>query len=420
MYQKTKLKNGIRLISAPIKETKTADLLVLVKVGSRQETKSISGISHFIEHLMFKGTTRRPNTLSLSKELDGIGAEYNAFTGKDFTGYYIKADTRHLSLAIDVLSDMLLHSKFDNEELEREKGVIVEEINMYEDNPLMYVDSLLEQLIYGSNDPLGRMIAGSRESVKGIKQKNILDYKNNFYNGKNTVIALSGAYQKSHLKEIEKKFNFVAGQGESKIQKLTINQKQPQFKVHFKETEQVQVALGFPSYAYTNPKIFALQLMSIILGGNMSSRLFVEVRERNGLAYFVRSSVNTYQDTGNLTIQAGLDKSRIEQAVKLILSELKKIKEGGVNTEELQRSKDYLAGRLAIDWEDSSYVSQFYASQELFLKKILTPEERLKKIMSVTQKQIKEVAGEIFDFNRLNLAVIGPFKDDKIFRKIIQ
>jgi len=418
MYKKTTLDNKVRLITSPLKETQTASILVLVKVGSRQESAKVSGGSHFIEHLMFKGTKKRPTALDLSKELDGIGAEFNAFTGKDYTGYYIKSDARHLSLSIDVLSDMLLGSKFDPQEMEREKGVIVEEINMYEDNPLMYVDDLLEQTMY-SGHQLGVSIAGSRESVKKMTRRNLIEFKNKFYQGGNIVISLAGNYSDSHIKEIKNKFKFKNTSKIPAISKITVRQVKPRVGLLFKESEQTQIALGFPAYEYTNEKLHPLQLLSIILGGNMSSRLFLQVRERNGLAYFVRSSLSVYEDTGALVIQSGLDKIRVESAIKLIISELKKIKKG-VTKEELKRAKEYLAGKSALDLEDTSRISSWYAQQELMTKTILTPEERIQKIMAVTSSDIIKVAKEVIKINKVSLAVIGPFKDKSKFEKILK
>ncbi|MEK7653289.1 MAG: pitrilysin family protein [Patescibacteria group bacterium] len=418
MYKKTIFKNGIRLVAAPLKETQTATILVLFKVGSRYENKGNNGISHFIEHMMFKGTKKRPTTLDLSKALDGVGAEFNAFTGKDYTGYYVKSDNKHLSLAIDVLSDMLTSSKFDEKEINREKGVIVEEINMYEDNPIMFVEDLLEQIMFGKN-PLGSSIAGTRKSVRGSSRRKMMSYWQKFYQGKNIVIGLAGNFNTVHLKEIEKKFVFSSGQAKNIFKVAKSKQKSPRVMVRHKETEQVQLAIGFPAYSYANKKIYALQVLNVILGGNMSSRLFLQVRERNGLAYAIRSWLNVYEDTGGLIIQAGLDKIRIEKAIGLIMDELRKVKKS-VKTEEIRRAKDYLAGKLAIDLEDSSSLSQWYGQQELLTGKILTPEEKIKKVMAVTLKDIQQAAKEVINFKKLNLAIIGPFKNEDKFLKLIQ
>jgi len=418
MYQKTILPNQVRLITSPLKETQTASLLVLFKVGSRQENKKVLGGAHFIEHLMFKGTKKRPATLDLSKALDGVGAEFNAFTSKDYTGYYIKSDNKNLSLAIDILSDMLLNSKFDPKEMEREKGVIVEEINMYEDNPMMYVDDLLEQIMYRGH-PLGLSIAGTKESVKGMKRSDLISYKNKFYSGSNVVISLAGNFNDNHLKELKAKFKFKATAKKFPLDKIKIKQRTPQVIINYKETEQTQIALGFPAYSYSDKRNPALKLLAVILGGNMSSRLFLQVRERNGLAYFVRSFLSVYEDTGALIIQSGLDKSRVEKAIKLIIAELKKIKKG-VIAEELNRAKEYIYGKTALDLEDSASISQWYGQQELMIGKILTPQQKNQKIAAVTSKDIMAVAQDVINISRANLAVIGPFKDEEKFKKLLK
>ena len=417
MFKKQTLKNGIRLLTAPLKETQTASLLVLVKVGSRQEEKKIEGVSHFIEHMMFKGTKKRPTTLDLSKELDGIGAEYNAYTGKDVTGYYIKADSRHLSLAIDMLSDMLGQSLFQAEEIEKEKGVIVEEINMYEDNPLMYVEEMLEEMLFDGGQ-LGHMIAGSRKTVKSLSRDRILAYKKAYYAGANVVIGLAGKFNARQLKELKTKFVFAKGR-KSAIKRSAAKQKNPRVNLKHKETEQVQVALGFPAFSHFDKRANALQLLSVILGGNMSSRLFINVREKKGLAYFVRAWPNLYEDAGAMVIQAGLDKSRIDEAVVTILGELESIK-AGVTEEELKRAKDFVAGKMALDLEDSMSIAQWYANLELMGKKLLTPQEKLKKLLAVKSSDLKKVANDVFDLKRANLAVIGPFKDAEKFRKLLK
>lgn len=417
MHKKQIFNNGIRLITTPLKETQTVSLLVLVKVGSRQESKATYGISHFIEHMMFKGTKQRPTTLDLSKELDGVGAEYNAFTSKDLTGYYIKSDARHLSLAIDILSDMLINSKLDAEELEKEKGVIIEEINMYEDNPLMFIEEILEEMVFQGSQ-LSHQIAGSRETVKTISQPLMKKYKNKFYCGSNLIISIAGNFSEQHLKEIKAKF--ILGKGKkSTIKKVTLNQQSSQIKLKYKDTEQVQLALGFPTFSQYDKRNYALQLLSIILGGNMSSRLFINIREKNGLCYFIRCWNNLYEDTGVTIIQAGLDKERLDFAIKAINEELKKITQG-VTSEELIRAKEFVSGKLALDLEDSLSLAQYYGNLEIFNKPLITPAEKLQKIMKVKASEIQVVAQEIFNFKRANLAIIGPFKDKTRFLKLLR
>ncbi|MFA6593666.1 MAG: pitrilysin family protein [Candidatus Buchananbacteria bacterium] len=418
MYKKQTLKNGIRLITAPLHDTQTASLLVLFKVGSRQETPQLRGISHVIEHMMFKGTDKRPTTLDLSKELDGIGAEYNAFTGKDMTGYYIKSDARHLPLAIDMLSDMVINSKFDADELEKEKGVVVEEINMYEDNPLMYAEAMLEELIFDGGQ-LGHMIAGSKETVRGISRKKLLAYKRNYYNGANVVIGLAGKFSDKQIKEISAKFSLPLGK-KSTVKRPAVKQQAPRIKIKNKATEQVQLALGFPAFSTHDKRAYALNLLAIILGGNMSSRLSINIRERKGLAYFIRSWPNLYEDAGSLVIQAGLDKARLELALATIILEIKNIAAGGVTAEELNRAKEFIAGKTALDLEDSMSIAQFYVNQELMNKPLMTPEQKLKKIFAVSAKDVRRVAEDIFDLKRACLALIGPNLNANRLRRLIK
>jgi len=417
MHQKKVLPNNVRLITSPLKETQTANLLVLIRAGSRYENEKLNGASHFVEHMMFKGTVRRPTAYDLSKELDGVGAEYNAFTGKDYTVYYIKVDTRHLSLAIDMLSDMLLHSKIDSQEVEKEKGVIVEEINMYEDNPLMSVDEIFEKIIF-ENNPLAQTIAGTKETVRGLSSQELSDYKRKLYNGKNIVISLSGNYSENHLREIEEKFSFIGGEELNAFEAISIAQNKPKVIIKFKETEQVQLMLGFPSYPYGHHRMHALQLLSVVLGGYMSSKLFLRIREQEGLAYSIHSGISNFEDIGSFQIQAGLDKTRIEPAIKLIKEELNKFKE--ISEEELQRAKDHIAGKMAIDLEDTAAVSIWYGVQELMIGAILEPKEKIEKIMAVTLDDVIAVAGEIINFQKSNLAIIGPFKDEEKFRKLLE
>lgn len=420
IYKRLKFKNGLRIILAPMAETKAVTVLILFKVGSRYEKKEINGISHFIEHMMFKGTKKRPTTLDISKELDGVGAEYNAFTAKDHTGYYIKLNYEKLALALDILSDILYNSKFDNQEIEREKQVIVEEINMYEDNPLMYIGDLFEQTLYG-HQSLGWLISGQKDGVKKIIRSKILDYQKKYYQPVNMLIGVAGRFDRDILKLIKKYFQLeIPSQPPSSFRKIKIIQKKPQLKLNFKETEQVNVCLGFPSYSYFDERIYPLYLLSVILGGNMSSRLFISIRERRGLAYFIRSSVNIYQDTGNLVIQAGLDKKRLNEAIFAILDELKKIKKEKVDNLELTKAKEYLKGKLILELESSENVTSWLSRQELLMNKILTPQAQIRKLDKVSSDDIQKVAKDVIKESKINLAMIGPYKEPEKFKKLLK
>jgi len=421
MYQKQIFPNKTRLILVPQKDTQAMTILFLFGVGSRYETKEINGVSHFIEHLMFKGTKKRPTTLDISKELDRVGAEFNAMTSKDFTGYYIKISHEKSELAVDVLSDMLLNSKFDIKEMNKERGVIIEEINMYQDNPLMHIETLIEELMYSGNS-LGWDVAGPVSVIKKVTQKQLVNYKNSYYRSDNVVITLAGKINDKILKLIKTKYVdkvVVADSQMTTFKNFKSNQKEARIKTTYKATKQVQLALGFPSFANSDPRKYALHLLSVILGGNMSSRLFISVREKRGLAYFVRCYPNFYQDTGNLFVQSGLDSTRFEEAVKVILGELKSVKQKGVTVKELQNAKDFIRGKFILSLEDSSQLAEFFAKQELLTDELLTPAQKIKKYDAVTIDEIKAIAREIFVKEKLNMVTIGPFKSAEKFYKLI-
>ncbi|MBT5338430.1 insulinase family protein [Candidatus Falkowbacteria bacterium] len=423
MYKKIVFPNKTRLILVPSKHTKATTVFFLYGVGSRYESREINGASHFLEHLMFKGTKKRPTTLDISRELDRVGAEFNAMTSKDYTGYYVKINHEKQDLAIDVLSDMLLNSKFEPVEINRERGVIVEEINMYHDNPLMSIEGVLESMVFKGNT-LGWEIAGPASVIKKVSRKQLLDYKNKYYRPDNLVIAVAGRANSKIQKVLEEKFIKKSKKGKLeeliKFKPFTVKQKQPQVKVQFRDTKQVQLALGFPAYGYNSPKTYAMHLLSIILGGNMSSRLFISVRERRGLCYFVRCYPSYYQDTGNMYIQSGLDVSRLDEAIQVILGELRKIKNKGVTAKELSDAKEFLRGKIVLTLEDSSSMAEYYAKQEILTGKTMSPEVKLKKYQAVTEKEVQNLAKELFVKEKLNLALIGPFKSDKKFYKQIK
>ncbi|MBI3291078.1 insulinase family protein [Candidatus Falkowbacteria bacterium] len=421
MFKKTKLKNGLTLITAPLKQTKAVTVLVLLPVGSRHETKEINGVSHFVEHLLFKGTQKRPTSLDITKELDSIGAEFNAFTSKDHTGYYIKASADKIELAFDILSDMIFNSTFNKLEIAKERGVIIEEINMYDDNPLLSMHHLLEETVFGDH-PLGWWVSGPKKTIKNISRSQILNYKNKFYQPSSMVVAVSGNVKNAQVKKMaDKYFGFSSNKKANKdFVKININQTAPRVKLMNKKTEQVQIGFGFPAFSGSDPRIYSLYLLSVILGGNMSSRLFTSVREEHGLAYQIRTDQSNYQDTGVFIVQAGLDKKRLDQAIKLILTELKKVKEFGVTDKELRSAKDFIKGKLTIELEDSENIADWYGKQELLLDQIYTPEQRLKKFFAVSKDQIKKTAEEIFKNEKINLTVIGPFDDKNHFQKLLK
>ncbi|MBU1132253.1 insulinase family protein [Patescibacteria group bacterium] len=421
MHKLVEFPNKAKLILIPFLDTKAITVLFLFGVGSRYEEKIINGASHFIEHLMFKGTKKRPTTLDISKDLDAVGAEFNAMTSKDYTGYYIKINHEQVELAVDILSDMLLNSKFDPTEIKREKGVIIEEINMYHDNPLMYIESVFEESVFQGSS-LGWDISGPVSAIRKMTRKQLLDYRNKHYRPENLVIAVAGKIDSKITGLIKKRFVDKLDKDDEPLQEFVPfqpDQSAPRVKIQYRKTKQVQVALGFPCFGYNDPRIYALHLLTIILGGNMSSRLFISVRERRGLAYFVRCYPNFYQESGNFMVQSGLDITRLDEALKVILHELKKVKTEIMTKKELDDAREFLRGKTILNLEDSSNLAEYFAKQELLTGKMLTPEQKLKKYEQVTPSMIKEVANEIFQKKLFNLALIGPFKSkEKFFEQI--
>lgn len=407
--KKSKLKNGLTVLTVPRTETKAVTLFILFGVGSRYEPKEINGISHFLEHMFFKGTKKRPSTLEISQELDKLGAEYNAMTSKDYTGYYIKVNAEKTTEAFDILSDMLFNSVFDPTMINQEKGVIVEEINMYEDNPLMYVQDLFEQAVYGKSNPLGQLIAGSKNKVRQINRQKLLNYRKKYYHPRNAVLIAAGRIKNSQLQKLAEKYLAKEKKKKkSKYQPAKNNQQRPRVNLVNKKSEQIQLGLGFPAYSYFDRRYYALEVLNNILGGMMSSRLFIEIRVKRSLAYFINSSLNIYQDTGNLMIQAGLDKKRVKEAIQAILAEVSKLKNEKVSRQELQKAKDNIKGKIVLKMEDSESVAGFLGKQYLLTNKLTTPQEHLQKISAVTPEQIQKIAQDLFCPEKINLAAIGP------------
>lgn len=404
--------NGLRLITVPMGRTESVTVLILVATGSRYEAKEINGISHFLEHMMFKGTTNRPKVTDIGLELDSIGAEYNAFTGKEYTGYYVKCAAEKIDLALDVIADIFQNSKFDAAEIEKEKGVIIEEINMYQDIPARYVGDIFEELLYG-NQPLGWHVTGPKEVVKKLTRDNFLEYFATHYFGKNTVIAIAGGIKPEQAKsKVEKYFADVRDGRPLKPAPVVEKQDKPQLKILSKKTDQTHFILGFRAFDYFSEKEPVLGVMSLVLSAGFSSRLWSEFRDKRGLSYYVRASNSAYADAGYFEISAGVDNNRLIQALEVALGECRKLAEKPVTESELKKVKDYAQGKLAIGLETSDELASFYADQELLKREILTPEEKLAKIVRVTSEDIQTVAREIFLPEKLNLAVIGPLKED--------
>ncbi|MCX6704858.1 MAG: pitrilysin family protein, partial [Candidatus Woesebacteria bacterium] len=360
----------------------------------------------------------------ISAAVDAIGGEFNAATSKDWTNFYIKADKNNLETAFDVLSDMVLNPLMKPEEIEREKGTIVQEIRMYEDTPMMHIGEVFEGLIFDGN-PLGRDTAGTEASVKAINRDDFVRYRKMHYYPENMLVTIAGGVDENKGRTlVEKYFSTLKGQSQAcfKGQAFKAIQKKPQFKLQTKKCEQAHLILGFASEGRGYPKRFAQSLLSVILGGGMSSRLFIEVRERRGLAYSVRTSLDRYQDTGYIGTYAGVNVAKADEAIKVILDQCYGIPDSRfkIQDSELQKAKGYLKGNLALALEDTHDVSGFFGEQHLFLKKVLTPEEIYKKVDAVNLEDVNFEAKKLFVPSRLNLAMIGPFKDEKKFVQLLK
>lgn len=421
MFNKVVLKNGLRIITIPQENTQAVTVLVLVGTGSKYENKKNNGISHFLEHMFFKGTKKRPSTISIAEDLDKVGGIYNAFTGKEYTGYFAKVDNSHLDLALDWVSDIFLNSKLDPEEIEREKKVIIEEINMYYDNPIKYIDVLWYKLLYG-DQPAGWDIAGTKETVSSFVQQDLIDYLKNQYVAKKVIVCVAGKINSSKtiISKIKKYFAEIkTNQSRKKLKIIEKKQTTPQVLLHTRQTDQTHICFGVKAYDIFHPEKYSQELLGIILGGMMSSRLFIKIRERLGLAYYIHTDVSSETDTGFLVTQAGIDNNKIDLGISSILEEYKIISQKKISAKELQKAKDCLKGRMSLLLEASDAQAMFYGTQELLEKKILLPKEIFKKIDKITENDILKTAKNIFQSNKLNLAIIGPFKEKERFEKLL-
>jgi len=420
MYQKIVLKNGLRVITVPDKSTQAVTVLALVKVGSKYEEKRINGISHFLEHMFFKGTKKMATQMEIAETLDRIGGDYNAFTGEEYTGYYAKVEASHFDLALDWVADIFLNSTLPSKEVEKEKGVIIEEINMYLDNPMIYVQNLWKEVLYG-DQPAGWDVAGTKKTVSSITRKDLFDYRKKHYIAKNSLVCVAGKIDnKTAIAKIKKHFSDLNKGKEIKNLLVEEKQEKPKVESFFKQTDQTHLCLGVRSYNIFHPQKYVLQVIATILGGMMSSRLFMEVRDKLGLAYYVNTFVDANPDTGFLMTRAGVDNKNVDKAILAILKEYKKISNELVEPKEIKKAKDYIKGRTALSLEASDALASFFSIQELLKNEILTPKQIFEEIDKVKEKDILAVAKDIFQPEKLNLALIGPFKNKKRFENLLK
>ena len=410
-FNKTTLKNGLRVITVPMTDNPSVTVLVLVEAGSKYETKDINGISHFLEHLTFKGTTKRPKAIDISREFDAMGAEHNAFTSQEYTGYYGKADAKRCDNLIEILADMYLNPLIDEKEMEKEKGVIIEEIRMYNDLPQHLAAYLFEEALYG-DQPAGWKVIGTEDNIRACTRDQVIKYRSEHYKSNSTIVVVSGSFDESKIiSKVEDYFGKIApGTSKSKLA-VVEKQQEPQIKTLFKETDQTHLIIGVRTFSVKDKRIPVLRVLSAILGKGMSSRLFSKMRNELGICYYISASNDASTDHGELAISAGVDNSRVKQAVEGILGECVRLKTELVPEAELQKVKDYISGRTMLGLETSDARADYCGHKEILKGEIDTPEEALKKVHAVTAEDIKKLANEIFVNESLNMALVGRSKD---------
>jgi predicted Zn-dependent peptidase len=417
VFQRETLDNGLRVLTADLPYAQSVSVLVMLAAGSRYETEENAGIAHFSEHMFFKGTEKRPSAKEIAGAIDAVGGEFNAFTGKEYTAYYVKCAAEHRDVALDVLVDMLRNARFEEEEIEREKGVIVEEMNMYYDTPRDYIGSVYEHLLWG-DQPLGRDIIGNKETVRGATRDTFMGYLDRWYKPSRMVLGVAGRIGDGLLERSQELLGDIAD-AETGEPEPTTPHANGRVRVHTKQSEQAHVSVGVHSLPLDHPDRYALQLLATVLGGGMSSRLFSEVRERRGLAYYVYGLNHSYTDAGSLYSQAGVDINRIDDAVATIAGELRKVATQPLPAAELEKARNFAKGRFVLQLESPQGLMLFGLRKEVLERRLPDPDEILRGVDAVTSDDIARVASELLTAENLRLAVVGPFDDPSRFEPLL-
>jgi predicted Zn-dependent peptidase len=419
MFKKTTLENGLRIITDEMPHTRSASICIFIGVGSRYETAALGGISHFIEHVFFRGTDKRPTSCDISAEIEGVGGVLNAATDRETTVYWCKVPQQHFELGLDVLCDMLQYARFESEDIEKERTVIIEEINMSYDAPSSRVGLLIDELLWRGH-PLGRDIAGTKDSVNGISRDDLLSYISQRYRPGRTVVSIAGNINHDEaVNAVKNQLGGWTGPGQAKGFKAYAEKPGRRIKVESREIEQTHLCLALPGLSTFDPRHYTLDIMNVILGEGMSCRLFTHVRDELGLAYSVHSYVEHLADTGSLTVYAGVDTGKLELALNAILKELNHLRSEQISETELSKAKEQAKGHLLLRLEDSRSVSGWHGGQEIMKSEILTVDEVVEKIDTVTAGSINRLAAELISPEKLRLAIVGPVKETAALRKII-
>lgn len=419
-YTKKVLENGLRIIMVPMQDNETVTVMTLVEAGSEYEKDVPSGISHFLEHMCFKGTMKRPHSSIINTELDGLGSTSNAFTSSDATGYYAKAHHSKTAELIDIVSDIYLHSTFPEDEIEKEKGVVIEEINMYEDQPQSKVSEVLDEAMY-KGQLVGYPIIGSKESVRSIKREDLVSYHQKLYVPEATLVIVAGKIDEVEVfKQIENAFG--SFEARPKYSKPAVNDRQedPIVSLHEKVSEQTHILLAFRTFDMYDERKYEASFLASVLGSGMSSRLFEIIREKLGLAYYVGCGMGTGRDYGRLVIRMGVSNSKAYEAVQAVVGELNRIKKELISDTELKKVKDMRKGNFYLGLESSDEWADFYGFQEIYQRDILGPEELLKKREAITLLGVQEMAQALFVSSKATLALVGPKLDASLFEKALK
>jgi len=419
---KISLPSGLEVLLIPLKETETVTFLILVRAGSEYEKKEESGLSHFLEHMCFKGTKKRPSAKIISTEMDSLGAEFNAFTSQEYTGYLAKSAAEHFDKIFDVITDIYLNSIFNKEEIAREKGVIIEEMHLQEDTPHTKIYNVMDELLYG-NQPAGRPILGDKKVIQKIRRDNFLNYLKKHYTSHKTLVVIAGNFEQKKATETVKKFFSVINRNRGlKKPKVWEKQKSPQVLIHHKKTDQAHLILGARAFSQFDERRYTLAVLATILGEGMSSRLFQKIREEMGLAYYIHSITSLGSDHGFFGVASGLALDKIEEAIKVMYQEFIQISNQPVNQKELQKAKDYIKGKMTLGLEGSDEYAFFYGLQQLFYRRTFSLAEIFKKIDAVNSRMVQNLSRDVFRPKNINLAILGPFqkKDEFHFKKLLK
>ncbi len=415
-----RLSSGLRTILIPMAEHETATVLVLVEAGSKYESKEENGLSHFLEHMCFKGTEHRPTTGVIAAELDGMGAEYNAFTGHEYTGYYAKVASRHLECALDIVADIYVDPKLDPAEIEKEKGVIMGEIDMRNDILPSRASELFMELLYG-DQPAGWPIAGPKERIEIFTRDQFLSYRRMHYLARSTTVIVAGRFDlRTVSRSIASKFRNIHNGKKSKKQATARFTDRPRTLALTKPSDQTHVVIGTEGFPVKHARIPTLTIIASILGGGMSSRLFQKMRGELGIGYYVNASHDAFTDHGVFSVSAGFDNDRVEEGVRAALVELYRLAHDGVGEDELRKVKDMIAGRFSLGLESSDEIAEFYGFQEVLRRELRSPAETLRRIERVTSRDVRATAASLFRPGALRLALVGPVRDMSVIERALE